>query len=125
MPPIKKFEPVLEVKAESKLKQTVSLEGEEINEDDVFSQWNDQCDTPSPTEPAPAQKNLTTAESKSIWKQIFSKPAKVNTDDDQLKQQWSELDKDQPTNSHRFQSHSSQGQRTCPFYKKIPGNIDC
>ena len=98
--------------------RTVSLDGDDINVDDVFSQWNDQSSNGMTTVEKPA----TTEESKSMWKQIFSKPMKSKlANDDDLKEQWAEIDKDHPSTNHRFQSTV---QRTCPFYKKIPGKID-
>jgi hypothetical protein len=93
--------------------RTVSLDGIDINEEEVFSQWNEESNSSS-----------TTADSKSIWKQIFSKSVKSKPLDDELKEQWSELDKNQPSNHYRFNGPATGIKKTCPFYKKIPGKIN-
>jgi adenine specific DNA methylase Mod len=69
------------------------------------------------------QPSSTITDSKSIWKQIFSKSIKAKPVEDELKEQWSELDKNQPSNHYRFNKPTSGVKRTCPFYKKIPGKI--
>ena len=97
----------------------------DINADELFSQWNDQSNSDSGLGTNTAQlspSSLSSAESKSIWKQIFSRPAKSKPVNDELKEQWSELDKDQSSSTHhRFSRPSPNVARTCPFYKKIPG----
>jgi hypothetical protein len=67
----------------------------------------------------------TTVNSKSIWKQIFSRSKNEQPMDKDLKQQWSQVDQDHgSTIKHRFfGSSSSAMKRECPFYKKIPGKI--
>jgi hypothetical protein len=91
--------------------RTVSLDGIDIDEEEVFSQWNEESNSSSST----------LVDSKSIWKQIFSKSVKSKPIDEELKEQWAELDKDQPLNHYRFNRPPAGVQRTCPFYKKIPG----
>lgn len=93
--------------------RTVSLDGIDINEDEVFSQWNDDLNTSSSSN----------VDSKSIWKQIFNKPVKSKPVDDELKEQWSQLDKDQPSNHYGYNKPANGVKRTCPFYKQIPGKI--
>ncbi|CAF1942530.1 unnamed protein product [Rotaria magnacalcarata] len=95
--------------------RTVSFDGAVINEEDVFSQWNEESSTSSST----------AVNSKSIWKEIFSKSVKSKPVDDELKQEWSALDKDQPSNHYRFNAAPVGVKRTCPFYKKIPGTTFC
>jgi len=94
--------------------RTISLDGIDIDEEKVFSQWNDELDNSSST----------IADSKSIWKQIFSKSVKSIPIDDELKEKWSELDKDQSSNHNRFNRPTAGVKRTCPFYKKIPGKLN-
>jgi hypothetical protein len=103
--------------------RTVSLDGVEINEEDVFSQWSTQLKQSISDDAITKQASSTSADSKSIWKQIFSKAVKPKADDEALKQQWSDLDKDQPPSNHRFHGASTGVKRTCPFYKKIPGKM--
>lgn len=117
LPFVQKIEP----KMEPERTRTVSFDGADIDENDLFSQWNDQSTTSSSNDSNKTEKPVSTVESKSIWKQIFSKPAKTPSMDEDLKQQWSTLDKEQPANNHRFHSTTSTSQRICPFYKKIPG----
>ncbi|CAF0727805.1 unnamed protein product [Adineta ricciae] len=101
---------------------TVSLEGFDIDANEIFSQWTDELSNTSSTTPTKP-----TVDSKSIWKQIFNKPVKSKADDQELKEQWSKLDKEQPTggNHHGFRGSTSDMKRNCPFYKKIPGTTFC
>ncbi len=104
--------------------RTVSLDGIDINEDEVFSQWNDELSNSSSVNTTTTQTSSTIVDSKSIWKQIFSKSVKSKPIDDELKEQWSQLDKNQPSNHYRFNGATSGVKRTCPFYKKIPGKLN-
>ncbi len=104
--------------------RTVSLDGIDIDEDEVFSQWNDELSNSSSVSTTNIQTSSTITDSKSIWKQIFSKPVKSKSTDDELKGQWSELDKDQSSNHYRFNGATAGVKRTCPFYKKIPGKLN-
>ncbi|CAF2337398.1 unnamed protein product [Rotaria sp. Silwood2] len=105
--------------------RTVSLDGVDINEDEVFSQWNDESNSSLSVNTTIIETSSTIVDSKSIWKQIFSKSIKSKPINDELKQQWSELDKDQSSNHHRFNAPAIAIKRTCPFYKKIPGTTFC
>ncbi|CAF0912611.1 unnamed protein product [Adineta steineri] len=106
--------------------RTVSLDGIDIDEEELFSQWNDQLNTSS-SATTTTQATTKTVDSKSVWKQIFGKPVKPKpiVDDDELKEQWSQLDKEQPPSNHRFYNPPAGVKRTCPFYKKIPGTTFC
>ena len=112
---------LIKQESESDRTRTVSLDGIDISEEDVFSQWNAQLKQSISDDAITKQASSTSADSKSIWKQIFSKAVKPKAEDDALQQQWSELDKDQPPSHHRFHRPSPAVKRTCPFYKKIPG----
>ncbi|CAF3345622.1 unnamed protein product [Rotaria sp. Silwood1] len=105
--------------------RTVSLDGIDIDEEEVFSQWNDESNSSLSVNTITTQTSSTSVDSKSIWKQIFSKSIKSKPVDDELKQQWSELDKDQSSNYYRFNTPTAAVKRTCPFYKKIPGTTFC
>ncbi|CAF0996744.1 unnamed protein product [Adineta steineri] len=106
--------------------RTVSLDGIDIDEEELFSQWNDQLNT-SASATTTTQATTKTVDSKSVWKQIFGKPVKPKpiVDDEELKEQWSQLDKEQPPGNHRFYNPPAGVKRTCPFYKKIPGTTFC
>ncbi|UJR33500.1 hypothetical protein I4U23_020945 [Adineta vaga] len=105
--------------------RTVSLDGFDMDANEIFSQWSDEVTNTSTIDQTSTQ-TKTTINSKSIWKQIFNKPVKSKVDDNELKEQWSELDKNQSTNhQHRYYGSTSETKRTCPFYKKIPGTTFC
>ncbi len=99
--------------------RTVSLDGIDIDEEEVFSQWSSSSDSTT------AQTLSNNPDSKSLWKQIFSKPVQTKSVDDDLKAQWSELDKNQSSDHYRFNKPAPGVKRTCPFYKKIPGRMNC
>ena len=103
--------------------RTVSLDGIDIDEEDIFSQWKNEANS-SAIESSVAQTSPNKVDSKSIWKQIFSKPAKDKSPDDELKSQWTELDKDPSSDYNRFNKLPPGVKRICPFYKKIPGNVN-
>ena len=104
--------------------RTVSLDGIDIDEEEVFSQWNEELNNSSSVNTTNTQASSALVDNKSVWKQIFNKPVKAKPVDDELKEQWSELDKDQSSNHYRFnRSTNWRTKRTCPFYKKIPGKI--
>ncbi|CAF0917142.1 unnamed protein product [Rotaria sordida] len=115
------------IKKETTINQTrtVSFDGVDINEEEIFSQWNDESNSSLSVDTTTIQTPSTIFDSKSIWKQIFSKSIKAKPIDDELKEQWSELDKDQPSNHYRFNASAAPIKRTCPFYKKIPGTTFC
>lgn len=95
----------------------------DINEDEIFSQWKNETNSLT-TDSSAAQTSPNNIDSKSIWKQIFSKPVKEKSMDDDLKSQWTELDKDPSSDHNRYNKLPSGVKRTCPFYKKIPGNVN-
>lgn len=96
--------------------RTMSLDGIDIDEEDIFSQWKEDASN--------AQTSPNKIDSKSIWKQIFSKSSKEKSPDDDLKAQWTDLDKDPSSDHNRFNKLPAGVKRTCPFYKKIPGNTN-
>lgn len=102
------------------LSRTVSFEKVEITEE-AFSQCSEESCSSSSSNTNITQTPSTTADSKSIWKQIFSKPVKPKAINDEMKEQWSTLDKEQSSNYSRFSTSTPGVKRTCPFYKKIPG----
>ena len=99
--------------------RTVSLDGMDINEEEIFSQWKNDENNFSVAQTSPNK-----VDSKSIWKQIFSKSTKDKSADDDLKAQWTDLDKNPSSDHNRFNKLPTGVKRTCPFYKKIPGNTN-